>query len=189
MDEVGSKNRTRILRIVLAGVFVAMITIGAQISIPMIPVPFTLQTLFVLLAGALLGGIEGFLVVIVYILMGLIGVPVFAGWAGGVESVLRPSFGFTIGFAFGALFTGLIIGKRENPSIIRIIVALLVGTVIIYVFGISYYFILKIFYIGGDINVWNIFLTFWIMFIPTDILKGAIVVLVTKKVSKFLNQK
>ena len=162
MDKVKEKtrNRTRILRIVLMATFVALIIIGAQISIPMVPVPFTLQTLFVLLAGALLGGVEGFLVVIVYIIMGLIGIPVFAGWKGGIASVLSPTFGFTIGFAFGALATGLIIGKRQDVSVIRLIIAVTIGTIIIYIFGITYYFILKIFYLGGDINVWNVFLTF-----------------------------
>lgn len=187
MTNVNTKNKTRILRIALCALFVALIAIGGQIQIPFVPVPFTLQTLFVLLSGALLGPIEGFLVVIVYISMGLLGLPVFSGFTGGIESVLKPSFGFIIGFAFGALLSGLIIGKKENPNILRLIIGVISGTTLIYVFGVSYYFILKIFYIGGEINVWNIFLMFWIVFIPTDILKGAIVVIVAKKLSKFLN--
>ena len=186
MDEAKTKNRTKIIRIVLMALFIALIAISAQISIPFVPVPFTLQTLFVLLCGAILGGIEGFIVIIIYILMGLIGIPVFTGWTGGLAILTRPTFGFIVGFAIGALITGLLIGKRKDPSIKRLILAVFLGTIVIYIFGISYYFILKIFYLGGDIDVWNIFLTFWIIFIPTDIVKGIIVIIVSKKLSKFL---
>lgn len=183
MDKTNGNNKTiSAKKIALMAMFIALISVGAMLSIPVPPVPFTLQTLFVLAAGALLGGVEGFICVVIYIMMGLFGLPVFANFGGGFAYALKPSFGFTIGFAFGALFTGLIINKSQKPSYLRIISAVLVGTVTIYLFGISYYIVLKLVYLGGAIDMWNVFLTFWIMFIPTDIVKGAVVVFVTKKV-------
>ncbi len=173
-------------KLALIGLFVALIWLGAIISIPIPPVPFTLQTLFVLMAGALLGGVEGAICVAVYIFMGLIGIPVFSGFSSGFSYVLNPKFGFLVGFVFSALVTGLVIGKRKDASYKRIITAVFTGTVVTYVFGIVYFLFLKAFYLGGEINMWNILLSFWITFIPTDIAKGAIVVFTTKKLSPLL---
>ncbi|MBR1867392.1 MAG: biotin transporter BioY [Clostridia bacterium] len=170
----------------LIGLFVALIWLGAIISIPIPPVPFTLQTLFVLMAGALLGGAEGAICVGIYIFMGLIGIPVFSGFSSGFSYVLNPKFGFLLGFIFSALITGMIIDKKKDASYKRIIVAVIFGTIVTYVFGITYFLFLKAFYLGGEIDIWNIFLSFWILFIPTDVIKGAIVVFNTKKLSPVL---
>lgn len=165
----------------LIALFVALITIGTFISIPIVPVAFTLQTLFVLLAGALLGGVNGMICVLIYIFMGLMGLPVFTG-GGGFSYVLRPSFGFTIGFAFSALSMGLIMGKSKKPPVKRLILAISVSTLIIYAVGIAYYLAVQSFYFGNAVNIGYVLLYFWIIFIPSDILKGVAVFLVVKKV-------
>ena len=170
-------------KIALTGVFVALIWLGSMITVPVAPVPFTLQTLFVLLAGALLGGKAGAVCVLVYTFAGLIGIPVFSGFASGLSYVLNPKFGFLIGFVFGAFITGIVIGEKKNASLKRLIFAVFLGTVVIYICGISYFLLLKAFYLGGEVDLWNVILTFWIIFIPTDVLKGVVVVLTTKKLS------
>ncbi len=172
-------------RIAVYAMFVALIIVGAFIRIPIPPVPFTLQTLFVLLAAAILGTYHGAICVAIYMLMGLVGIPVFTA-GGGIGYVLTPTFGFLVGFLAGSLVTGFIVGKRPELSWKRLILAVLLGTVAVYVVGLSYYFILKAVYLGGEIDVWKVFLSFWILFIPTDILKGAVVILATKKVRPFV---
>jgi len=77
--------------------FVAMIVVGAFIKIPVPIVPFTLQFLFTMLAGILLGGKDGCRAVVIYIFLGLIGLPIFAE-GGGFAYIFKPSFGYIIGF-------------------------------------------------------------------------------------------
>lgn len=183
---VNVKAKSPAVRIALCALFVALIVIGAQISVPVYPVPFTLQTLFVLMCGAMLGGVEGLICVAVYVFMGLVGLPVFAGWKGGIASAVSPTFGFTIGFAVGAFLTGVIAGRKGEAGWLRLTVAVLVGTVSVYVCGISYYLVLKTVYFGEGVDFFKILLTFWIMFIPSDVLKGVAVVVAAKKTAKIL---
>ena len=86
-----TKNTLKINDIVICGLFVALIAIGAFIKVPVPFVPFTLQTLFTTLAGLFLGGKKGFLCVFVYMILGLIGLPIG----------LKPSEGFTISSILG----------------------------------------------------------------------------------------
>ena len=84
--------------LILCGLFTSLIVVGAFIRIPIPVVPFTLQLLFTMLAGLLLGGKWGAASVCIYIVLGLMGLPVFAE-GGGLAYVLKPSFGYIIGFA------------------------------------------------------------------------------------------
>lgn len=101
-------------KITYCAIFTALITIGAFIQIP---VPFmdyfTLQFFFVLLAGILLGSKLGALAVLLYVVIGLLGLPIFAA-GGGLAYIVRPSFGYLIGFIAGAYVTGWVmsIGKK-----------------------------------------------------------------------------
>ena len=90
-------NRTK--QLILCAMFVALIAIGAFITIPIPIIPLTLQDLFVMLAGILLGPKWGALASLIYVFMGLAGLPVFTQ-GGGLAYVLKPSFGFLIGFSF-----------------------------------------------------------------------------------------
>src|SRR5699024_12068185 len=83
-------------------------------------VPITLQTFFCFLAGALLGSRRGAIAMIVYLFIGLAGVPVFAGFKGGLITVLCPTFGFIIYFIFTAYVTGKIIESKNNMILINI---------------------------------------------------------------------
>lgn len=85
----------RLVAIVLAA---GSIALGAQIDVPFVPVPFSLQTLFVVLAGLLLGARDAALVVVVYAVAGLAGLPVLAGGGAGVERFFGPTGGYLIGF-------------------------------------------------------------------------------------------
>lgn len=93
--------------IAITGLFTALTIAGAQIVIPIGPVPFTLQVLFVLLSGMMLGSKLGALSQIVYVIMGAMGFPVFAGFRGGLVHLIGPTGGFLLAFPIAAYIAGL----------------------------------------------------------------------------------
>lgn len=159
-----------IREIALISIFTALTAVGAFISIPVGPVPITLQTLFVLLSGILLGPKLGALSQVVYILLALIGIPIFSGFSGGPQILLKPSFGFSIGFVFAAYIAGRISrGDLEVKS--RILVGAIAGSIVIYLFGLPYmYYILNIVMEKG-LSFGAVFKMGCLLFIPGDLLK------------------
>lgn len=158
--------------LILCAVFAALLCAGAYIRIPTPLVPMSLQSLIAIMAGFLLGGKLGAVSAAVYLLLGLIGLPVFTG-GGGLAYVLKPSFGYIIGFIFGALAAGAIAGKREAPGFWWLLMAAGVGTAVIYAFGFGYFAILGAVYLGGEAmaEMWPAFLTSSLMALPGDTLK------------------
>lgn len=154
---------------ILCAMFVALIAVGAFIKIPIPVVPFTLQYLFTMLAGLLLGGKRGCLAVCIYIMLGLIGIPVFAE-GGGIGYIFKPSFGYIIGFAVASFVTGIIANKKSRPNLKRLLVANFTGLGIVYIFGMVYYYIISNFFLGDPIGLWPLFLYCFIMAVPGDIL-------------------
>ncbi len=126
--------------IVLVAAFTALIAVGAWLSIPafwFVAVPITLATLFVVLAGLLLGPWLGLAAVGLYLLAGIIGLPVFANGNSGVGYLLGPTGGFLLGYALAALIAGLI--SRINPeNIVILIIAAIAASVAIYLPGVPW---------------------------------------------------
>ena len=154
--------------LVMCSLFAALIAVGAFIRIPILVVPFTLQVLFTTMAGLLLGGKRGAISVCFYIAMGLLGLPVFAE-GGGLAYVLKPSFGYIIGFAAGTYVTGVIANKVAHPGYKRLLAANFIGLGIIYLFGMVYYFLMSNFYLGNPIGLWPLFLHCFLLVVPGDI--------------------
>lgn len=154
--------------LVLCAIFVALIAVGAFIKIPVPVVPFTLQYLFTMLAGVLLGGKRGCLAVCVYILLGLAGLPVFAQ-GGGPGYIFQPSFGYIIGFAVGAYVTGTIAGGGSKISYGRLLAANLTGLGIVYLLGMAYYYVISNVYLKHSIGLWTLFLYCFLLAVPGDI--------------------
>ena len=165
------KNRTK--QLVMCGIFAALIGIGAFIQIPIPVVPLTLQDLFVMLAGILLGAKFGALSAFVYIFIGLLGFPVFTH-GGGITYVLQPTFGFMLGFIPGAYLTGMLTHKVPEPGFKRIFLACLAGIGVIYFFGTAYLYLLNRFYLGNSIAFWPMILACDIRPLPGDIIKSII---------------
>lgn len=128
-------NQIQLRQMVYAAMFGALTAIGSLIVIPLQPLPITLQTLFTGLAGALLGGYTGALSQVIYVLLGLIGLPVFAGGKAGLGTLLGPSGGYLIGFIVGAYVVGKIIEVKKNPGLAWIVMALIAGNLVIYTLG------------------------------------------------------
>lgn len=122
---------------VFSAMFAALTAVGAFIAIPIGPVPITMQTLFVHLSGALLGSRLGALSQFIYVLVGVIGLPVFAGGAGGLGVLLGPTGGYLIGFIVGGGYlTGRLVEMRKEPGFLWIAVSCVAGLVVIYILGV-----------------------------------------------------
>lgn len=153
---------------ILCALFAALIAVGAFIRIPIPVVPFTLQLLFTMMAGLLLGGRLGAMSVCVYIAMGLMGLPVFAE-GGGLMYIFKPSFGYLIGFAVAAYVTGRIARGVERPGYTRLLAANFIGLFIVYIFGMVYYYLMSKFYLGSPIGLMPLFIYCFLLAVPGDI--------------------
>jgi len=123
--------------LVLVSLFASLTAVLSYVSIPLPFVPITGQTLGVMLSGGLLGSKLGLLSQIIYIILGIIGLPVFSGGDSGIAVILGPSGGFLLGFPIGAFFIGKMLENKQNLSIIHIILTQIVGgIVLIYIPGI-----------------------------------------------------
>jgi biotin transport system substrate-specific component len=121
---------------VYASLFGALTAVGAYIIIPLPPVPITLQTLFMGLAGTLLGGRLAALSQIVYLLLGIIGLPVFAGGKAGLGILFGPTGGYLIGFVAAAFVIGRLASLRERPGFVWLCLSLVAGTAVLYTLGV-----------------------------------------------------
>lgn len=180
------RNNTNDL--ILCALFTALIVVGAFIRIPIPVVPFTLQFLFTTLAGLLLGRKLGFISVAVYIFMGLLGLPVFAD-GGGMMYMLKPSFGYIIGFAVASYATGAIANKEYCPSHKRILAASFTGLGIVYLFGMIYYYLISNLYLGTPIGIWPLILYCFILAVPGDIAICFLSASIAKRVIPIVHRK
>jgi len=122
---------------VYAALFGAATAVGAFVIIPFPIVPITLQTFFVALAACLLGGRLGALSQFIYLLLGIIGLPVFSGGKAGLGVLAGPTGGYLIGFIAGAYVTGKLVEVRKGASIYWSAFSIAVGFVLIYLIGVT----------------------------------------------------
>ena len=128
---------TQLKMMVYTSLFVALIAIGALIAIPIGPVPIVLQNMVVLLAGILLGPAWGLACVAIYLLIGLVGLPVFAGGTAGIGKLFGPTGGYLLGYLPAVLVTGGIskaLGNRLSADVI----AMVMGSVMVYAAGVPW---------------------------------------------------
>ncbi len=160
-------------KLTLSSMMLALLIVSAFISIPMPHLKFTLQTLILFVISALLSPIYSFSTVLVYIVLGLIGLPVFSSGSG-LAYVLNPSFGFILGFLAAAPAMSFIMRIEFSNKLIRYIIACLTGIIIIYLIGLPYlYYIVKV-YMGVDITLKYAIITYGLMYLPFDVLKAAV---------------
>ena len=172
--------------VIYCGLFTALIAVGAFIKIPIPVVPFTLQYLFTMLAGLLLGSRLGTLSVLSYMLLGLAGLPIFSE-GGGLWYVFKPSFGYIIGFAVGTFVTGWIAEHMEKKTVIRYLLANLAGLFFVYAIGMIYYYIICNFVIDTPIAVGPLFLYCFVLAVPGDIALSFLGAVVAKRVRPVLS--
>ena len=113
---------TKTKSLIYCGLFTALIAAGAFIKVHVPVVPFTLQYLFTMLAGLLLGSKRGTTSVVAYMILGLAGLPIFTE-GGGLWYVFKPSFGYIIGFCLGTYVTGRIAEYLKKKTVFRYLLA------------------------------------------------------------------
>lgn len=172
-------NKTR--DIVYMSVFTAMISICSWISIPA-SIPFTLQTMGVFTTVGLLGGKRGTLTVLTYILLGAIGIPVFAGLTGGISVLLGTTGGYIMGFLLSALLMwGIetIMGRNQ----IVLAFSMIAGLIVCYVFGTAWFMLIYTQH-SGVIGLSTVLGLCVIPFIIPDLIKIGVALFLTNRLKK-----
>lgn len=178
-------KNSRTLSLTLVAVFAAMTAIGAFIKIPLPVVPFTLQIIVVYLAGSILGSKRGLQSQLVYVLVGLAGLPVFTQ-GGGVMYVLQPTFGYLIDFAVGAYVIGFIIERVEQPTRKHFIVANLIGTAVIYAIGVPYLYLALNLWLDVPTNLSHVMAVGLLNTVGVDIALAIFTSLIATRIYPFL---
>lgn len=178
----------KIKNMILISIFAVLSAVGARLMIPLPFVPMTLQTMVCMLAGLLLGPKLGAAAQTLYMLMGLAGIPVFTS-AAGPAAVLAPSFGYIIGFIFGAWLTGTLrdFFKQKYGTVSRIqyFTAAMAGVLLVYVIGVAYlYACLNIWVKSADATFFKVLTIGFLSTIGSDVIKAALSAEIAKRLEK-----
>lgn len=176
-------QRSKTYDIVYIAVFAVIMAICSWISIPA-AVPFTLQTFGVFIAVGVLGGKRGSLSVLVFILLGAIGIPVFANFSGGIGVLAGPTGGYIIGFLFSALLMWAMEKLPGKKSVMQI-VSMIVGLIVCYAFG-TVWFVIVYGRMNGPIGFTAALVSCVVPFIIPDIIKIALAYVLSRKLKKYV---
>lgn len=157
---------------IMTGLFAAFIAISSQFYIPIGPVPHTLQIFFVLLAGVVLGARWGLTSVLVWIALGVFGLPVFAQGKAGLAVLAGPTGGFLLGFALCAWLVGWFT-ERGKPGVMPMLGIMLLGLAVVYALGLAGFMASFALYLQKPMSVDKAFALSVLPFLPFDILKTA----------------
>ena len=177
------KNKTRMM--ILAALFAALTAVGAFIRFPLGTMSVTLQFMFTAMAGVLLGAKWGAVSQTVYVVLGLVGLPVFT-MGGGIGYVMQPSFGFLLGL----IPTAWVIGRlteKENGSW-RIALACLAGLAVLYLIGLPNMYLIMKLYLHKSITVWTAIKAGMLVYLPGDAIKIALTVLLYKPLRRAIRK-
>ena len=182
-----SKAKLTTLAMVQIALCTALICVSAQLAIPLpIGVPFTLQVLMVMLTALILKPLYSVISLLLYVLLGVVGLPVFSGAKSGIGTILSPTGGFIIGFVLAAFFVSLlkgVLGRKLDGklTVVRyIIVTVIIGIPVMYIPGIALYMV----YTGADLV--SAIVTLTSVFILLDIAKCVIASLIAVPLNKAL---
>lgn len=182
-----TKN-SNLYKLVLTGIFAAVVAVCSWISIPLpfTQVPVNLAILGVLLAGGLLGSKYGTLSLIIYILLGAVGVPVFAGFGAGLGTLVGPTGGYIVGYVLCAAVAGLGASSSaaskisKHPSL-RLAAFMALGVAACYTFGTIWYVLLM------KTSLWVGLISCVFPFIPLDAIKIAGALFLVKRLHKLIS--
>lgn len=166
---------------VYIAMFAVLIAVCSWISIPT-EIPFTLQTMGVFLAAGILGGKRGTLAVLIYILLGAVGVPVFSGFTGGLNVLIGTTGGYIVGFLAMTLIMWLA-ERCFGKKLPVVIISMLIGLFVLYAFGTAWFGLVYAKTVGAvglmSILGWCVF-----PFIIPDLIKMAVAVIIMASVKK-----
>ena len=164
--------------LILTALFAALTAVGAFIKIPFLYSSITLQFLFTALAGVLLGAKYGAVSQLVYVALGLVGLPIFTS-GGGFGYFLYPTCGFLIGLIPSAWVVGKL--TEKSRSLRRILLASAAGLTVLYLVGLPYMALILNVYMGKGMNIWAVLMAGMIPFLPGDCVKILVVGVLSPK--------
>ena len=177
-------TRSKTYDMAYIAIFAVLMAICSWISIPM-AVPFTLQTFGMFMAVGVLGGKRGSLAVLIYILLGAIGVPVFAGFSGGIGVILNTTGGYIVGFLFSALVMWGMEALLGRKPVIQIS-SMVLGLIVCYALGTAWFMVVYARNTGavglGTVLGWCV-----IPFIIPDLVKIALAFVLSRKIRKYVS--
>ncbi len=184
------KKKFPIREITLIAQFAALTAVCSWLQIPAFPIPFTMQTFAVFLTVYVLGIEKGFLSVLVYLLLGAAGLPVFSKFQGGVGVILGPTGGYLLGFLLAVTLTGVLLRFCSNKTV-PVFFSMLAGLLICYIFGTGWFFILGRAH-GSTISLPSALKAAVLPFILPDAAKILLAILTGQKIKsvsdKYLNR-
>ena len=186
METSSAPSRLRTLDMAYIALFAVLMAVCAWITVPL-PKPlvqFTLQTFAMFMALTTLGGRRGLYAMVVYLLLGAVGVPVFSGFRGGLGVLLDTTGGYIIGFAAAALVYWLLTAKLGEALPVKI-VACVLGLAVCYAFGTAWFLVLYA-RTTGPIGVTTALSWCVLPYIVPDLLKLALAVVLSGRIKKFL---
>ena len=178
-----NEKKFRTLDLAYIGLGVALIAVCSWISIPL-TVPITLQTLGVCMIAGLFGLRRGTLATFVYLLLGTVGVPLFAQFTGGIGIITGPTGGYLIGFIFTALIVGFV-SDKWGEKLRAVILAMIGGVLVCYAFGTAWFAFV---YAKSNEPASLVTILGWCVFpfIPFDAVKIIIAALLTNRLKRFV---
>ena len=170
----------KVRNMALCGLFAALLTLCAWISLPGAGVVFTLQTFGVALTLLLLGGKRGTIAVFVYLLLGVVGLPVFTGFQGGIGTLLNVTGGYIIGFLVWALLYWLITAFAPQKQVL----AMIAGLLVCYTFGSLWFY--SLYLQGGSVMGLRAFLLKCLVpYLLPDAVKLSLAFLLASRLKRF----
>ena len=179
----GTRSAFQTKYIVLIGIFASLIAVCSWISIPT-AVPFTLQTFGVFMAVEVLGGKRGTLSVLVYLLLGAVGLPVFAGFTGGMGIITGSTGGYIVGFLLGAMIMWLLETVLPNGTAASIL-SMLAGLLVCYALG-TLWFMWVFTKNSGPVSLMTVLGWCVIPFIIPDLIKIALAWLLSRRLRRYV---
>ena len=173
----GKKSRFSVRDMVFTAMFAALIAVCSILSIPIGEVPVTLQTFAVCLAAAMLGWKRGMLSVLVYILLGAVGIPIFAGMKGGFGVLAGPTGGYIIGFLLTALIIG-VAAEKSGRRALPLTLSMTLGVLACYAVGTVWFVFVTKMHIGESLMLCVL------PFLLPDAVKIAAAVFLSNRLSK-----
>jgi len=179
MKKMSAKDLT------LAALGAVIITISSYLTIPS-TIPFTMQTFGVFCVLLVLGGKRGTLSVLIYIIMGMVGLPVFSGFKGGLVNLVGPTGGYIIGFlATGIVY--LILEKFANKKDINKVIVLTIGLILCYLLG-TIWFVVVATSRGGSYTMISALTLCVVPYIIPDLLKMYLALIISKRIKKSVKE-
>ena len=172
-------------KLVRTALFAALTAVGAFLKIPLGPSAITLQFFFTAMAGCLLGPVWGTVSQGVYVLLGLVGLPIFT-MGGGFGYIFNPTFGFLLGL----IPTAWVIGKiaEKDRSVPRLLLACFAGLAVLYLVGLPYIALIVNVYKGGNVSGMTLATAYMLPYLPGDCLKIVVSVILAPRILKAMER-